>query len=961
MLHASNTSPSPASLFISRLHAPVTQGSESTASGPSVEAGTDRRKTPYLRGTEGEASDPVPDPSSSWGAYPNTTSYTPPAASRHPFFAHHALPPQPIAGPSGSQTVAEPLLTTPAPQRQLSPVGESSNASSLSSPPSIRPSPQPSPASLFISRLHAAKSAAASADEPGTPATKITSEGGLSGGSDLRRISSLRGGASGPSFGEAASNMSSPQGPNPNTIYTPPAASRHPLFSHHVNPPQRQLSYGSNGGVSPSFLSDPGPSGPPSPSISDMSNLSANAFSPANHFLSYFSSSSSVGASQVAPDAEGARVLGYTLGKLVGRGGFSTVRKAILVKTGEIFACKIVKRDDLSDRSGSLEKFEEEIQTWQNLPKHPCLLPLLDMHRTPSVTFLFIPYMPGGSLLDVLQKEGGSDKTARKWFPGVVAAVSAMHDGYAGFPGGLLHGDLKLDNFLVDLSGKVMVCDFYMAQQVGIGEPRRGREMATIPPPLNGNAGGVGRHSTLPSNFQRGSSRLPSPYRHSNPHSHGPRRVSNEHHLHTPEGAAVASQPFPSASLPYAPPELLRAPPSGPSLAQDIWAVGIILHALLTGRLPFVDAFDPRLQMKILRGSWEVPQGLGKEWEECLVGCLDVDRETRWTIKRIRESDAVVGWREVQSRSKSRSRSRARGIGLGDRYLEPLGRNSSQPVPILSPNPRLRDISRSRDRSGQIDSPLSSSNYTPRDPFALLPQPNMSSVGRSRSVSASRSRSSGHRPMFALDGVELARGLESVELDRGRSARRDYDYASSSGSPYPPQRNTPSALAFARQQGTPSNQIPVPIPPSNNRSRSQSGNRAGHVWHPQSAPAQSGKFREAMATNFSAQGPRPVPTPPNDQWSHPNAKSRSRSRHSQSSQTSTSPSASRSLSRGGQAWTGERDRRGSVWEAAPERYAYGQELGAVHEEDRGRDRGTGMATGQAERGVSRGRKGRREW
>ncbi|EIW71499.1 hypothetical protein TREMEDRAFT_17849, partial [Tremella mesenterica DSM 1558] len=233
--------------------------------------------------------------------------------------------------------------------------------------------------------------------------------------------------------------------------------------------------------------------------------------------------------------AIGARVLDYTLGKIVGRGGFSSVRKAHHIVTGEVLACKIVKRDDLSDRSGSVEKFEEEIRIWKSLPRHPSLLPLLEMTRTPTMTFLITPYLPGGSLLDVLRREGGSEKTAGKWFPGVVTAVSAMHEGFEGFQGEMLHGDLKLDNFLVDHHGHVMV----------------------YPSPLS---------------------------------------LSN-----------ISSNPFPSASLPYAPPELLRAPPSGPALAQDIWALGIILHALLTGRLPFVDSFDPRLQMKILRGTWEIP------------------------------------------------------------------------------------------------------------------------------------------------------------------------------------------------------------------------------------------------------------------------------------------------------------------------------------------------------------------
>ncbi|ORX37692.1 kinase-like domain-containing protein, partial [Kockovaella imperatae] len=341
----------------------------------------------------------------------------------------------------------------------------------------------------------------------------------------------------GMSFGAAGSNLSaSPLSTttgsttlrSSSSSYAPPAASRHPLFSHHASPPIRPFE--DQDGMSEATLS--GISTPPSPSGS----VGSSGFSPASAFLSHFSSSGSLrsNSTETAIDAQGARVLDYTLGKLIGRGGFSAVRKAHHVVTGEVFACKIVKRDDLSDSSGSVEKFEEEIRIWQAFPKHPSILPLLEMHRTPTVTFLIVPFLPGGSLLDVLKRENGSDRTARKFFPGVVTAVSALHEGYPGFEGKLLHGDLKLDNFLVDHVGNVI---------------------AGLPKEIDG---------------------LPHPV-------------------------------LPSASLPYAPPELLRAPPSPPSLAQDIWAVGIVLHALLTGRLPFFDAYDPRLQMKILKGTYAEP------------------------------------------------------------------------------------------------------------------------------------------------------------------------------------------------------------------------------------------------------------------------------------------------------------------------------------------------------------------
>lgn len=872
-------------------------------------------------------------------------------------------------------------------------------------------SPKQSPASLFIQRLHSSRPTSYETGSNSSGGAESSSQG-AAGTADLSRMGSLRGGVS---FGEAASNLSPQANPgqvNTNTSvgYTPPAASRHPLFSHHALP-ARPPSFSPAHSISPSFVSDPGPSGPPSPAVSDLSNFSSSAFSPASAFLSHFSSSSS--ALQLAPDAEGARVKDYTLGKLIGRGGFSTVRKVTLRTSGKVLACKIVKRDDLSDMSGSLEKFEEEIKTWQNLPPHPSLLPLLDMHRTPSATFLFTPYLPGGSLLDMLKREGGSDKTARKWFPGVVSAVSAMHEGFPGFPGGLLHGDLKLDNFLVDHQGKVMVCDFYMAQMVGRQEDRT----ATIPPPLNA---GVNRHSTLPSSFSRGSSRIPSPYRSHN--SHTPHRYPNEHHLHENSHAPspAHTQSFPSASLPYAPPELLRAPPLGPSLAQDIWAVGIVLHALLTGRLPFFDPYDPRLQMKILRGTWEEPPNLGKEWLECLKGCLDGDRERRWTIVKVKQSDAVLGWKEVQSRSKSRSRSRVRigrGMGMGDGFMDPMRRDgASQPVPIMSSsslNPRGKkssSVSRSRDRGHSFQGGVFPGEHgrTPFDhPHTLhLQDP---PPPRSRSVSASRSRSSGHRPMFTFDAPELSRNLEQVDLNRGRSTHRGLPPGSTWNLSVPPSSSSSSSLSYARTQGTPSNQgTPVPVPAADpsysraaSRSRSQSAHKGGGM-PPQPVPVQSSGFKGAMPMGFTESGlgtaySRPagaagvaMPVP----MMTPNSKSRSRSRHSQQSQASTSPSVSRSRSQardspalsagagGGHMGWGEPPY--SPWaETTPavtpglgsgtpltqarrsgsqfERYEYGQGLGAVHEEDRGRDRGVRSrepSMNREQRDQSRGRKGR---
>lgn len=97
-------------------------------------------------------------------------------------------------------------------------------------------------------------------------------------------------------------------------------------------------------------------------------------------------------------------------------------------------------------------------------------------------------------------------------------------------------------------------------------------------------------------------------------------------------------------SLPYAAPELLEPspPPLGPS--ADIWALGVMLYAMLTGKLPFKHDFEPRLRAMITSGKFnrdllrlatindtEKFEGLYKG----VGGCITVDISSRWSLSMI--------------------------------------------------------------------------------------------------------------------------------------------------------------------------------------------------------------------------------------------------------------------------------------------------------------------------------------
>lgn len=161
----------------------------------------------------------------------------------------------------------------------------------------------------------------------------------------------------------------------------------------------------------------------------------------------------STSSSSSSGGAGGSSIGGYTIGRVLGEGGFCQVRQAVHHISGAKVAIKVIDKAKLTGPNDR-KRMAREIAVMKRL-SHPNIIRCLDCIEATTREYIVMEYATNGSLLDYVRaKKRLSEPEACGFLQQMSAGLLYCHQN------NVVHRDVKLENVLLDAGNMVKIIDF---------------------------------------------------------------------------------------------------------------------------------------------------------------------------------------------------------------------------------------------------------------------------------------------------------------------------------------------------------------------------------------------------------------------------------------------------------------------------------------------------------------------
>ncbi|XP_036406135.1 hormonally up-regulated neu tumor-associated kinase [Megalops cyprinoides] len=148
------------------------------------------------------------------------------------------------------------------------------------------------------------------------------------------------------------------------------------------------------------------------------------------------------------------RVGSYLVGKMINKGSFAKVMEGLHISTGEKVAIKVIDKKKAKQDSYVLKNMKREPRIHQMI-KHPNIVQLYETLETENSYYMVMELCLGGDLMDrICDRKRLEEREVRKYTRQILSAVEHLHRH------GIVHRDLKIENFLLDEYNNIKIVDF---------------------------------------------------------------------------------------------------------------------------------------------------------------------------------------------------------------------------------------------------------------------------------------------------------------------------------------------------------------------------------------------------------------------------------------------------------------------------------------------------------------------